>query len=122
MADLWGLPVKMINDAAMRALGSYQGGRMLFLGFDAGLGSAMIVDGILEPMELAHLAHQHAKTDEDYVAVRGLKRLGKKKLRRHVADVVKHLRDILETEYVVLSGEDAKNIEKMPPHTRLGDN
>ena len=106
----------------MQALGSYQGGRMLFLGLGAGLGSAMIVDGILEPMELAHLAYKNGKTYEDYVGVRGLKRLGKKNWRRHVADVVERLKDALEAEYVVLGGGNAKNIKKLPPDTRLGDN
>ena len=118
----FGCPVKVINDAAMQALGSYQGGRMLFLGLGAGLGSAMIVDGILEPMELAHLAYKNGKTYEDYVGVRGLKRLGKKNWRRHVADVVERLKDALEAEYVVLGGGNAKNIKKLPPDTRLGDN
>ena len=121
-AKAFGCPVKVINDAAMQALGSYEGGRMLFLGFGAGLGSAMIVDGILEPMELAHLPYKHGKTYEDYVGVRGLKRFGKKKWRCHVADVVKRLKDALEAEYVVLGGGNSKNIKKLPPHTRLGDN
>jgi predicted NBD/HSP70 family sugar kinase len=106
----------------MQALGSYEGGRMLFLGLGAGLGSAMIVDGILEPMELAHLAYKNGKTYEDYVGVRGLKRLGKKNWRRHVADVIERLKDALEAEYVVLGGGNAKNIKKLPPDTRLGDN
>jgi polyphosphate glucokinase len=118
----FGYPVKVINDAAMQALGSYEGGRMLFLGLGAGLGSAMIVDGILEPMELAHLAYKNGKTYEDYVGVRGLKRLGKKNWRRHVADVVKRLKDALEAEYVVLGGGNAKNIGRLPPDTRMGDN
>jgi polyphosphate glucokinase len=118
----FGCPVKVINDAAMQALGSYKGGRMLFLGLGAGLGSAMIVDGILEPMELAHLAYKNGKTYEDYVGVRGLKRLGKKNWRRHVADVVERLKDALEAEYVVLGGGNARNIKKLPPDTRLGDN
>jgi len=121
-AKAFGCPVKVINDAAMQALGSYEGGRMLFLGLGAGLGSAMIVNGILEPMELAHLPYEHGKTYEDYVGVRGLKRLGKKKWRSHVADVVKRLQDALGAEYVVLGGGNAKNLKKLPPHTRLGDN
>ena len=121
-AKAFGCPVKVINDAAMQALGSYEGGRMLFLGLGAGLGSAMIVNGILEPMELAHLPYEHGKTYEDYVGVRGLKRLGKKKWRSHVADVVKRLQDALGAEYVVLGGGNAKNLKKLPSHTRLGDN
>jgi polyphosphate glucokinase len=95
---------------------------MLFLGLGAGLGSAMIIDGILEPMELGHLAYKNGKTYEDYVGVRGLKRLGKKNWRRHVADVVERLKDALEAEYVVLGGGNAKNIGKLPPDTRLGNN
>ncbi|MGA2236191.1 MAG: ROK family protein [Terriglobales bacterium] len=94
-AKAFGCPVKVINDAAMQALGSYQGGRMLFLGLGTGLGSAMIVDGILEPMELAHLPYKNGKTYEDYVGVRGLKRLEKKRWGRHVADVVEQLKDAL---------------------------
>ena len=121
-AEAFGCPVKIINDAAMQALGSYEGGRMLFLGLGAGLGSAMIIDGILEPMELAHLPYKHGKTYEDYIGVRGLKRLGKKKWLRHVADVVKLLKDALEAEYVVLGGGNSKRIETLPADTRLGDN
>jgi predicted NBD/HSP70 family sugar kinase len=118
----FGCPVKVINDAAMQALGSYEGGRMLFLGLGSGLGSAMIVDGILEPMELAHLPYKHGKTYEDYVGARGLKRLGKKKWRRHVTDVVELLKEALEATYVVLGGGNARKIKKLPPDTRLGDN
>jgi polyphosphate glucokinase len=121
-AKAFGCPVKVINDAAMQALGSYQGGRMLFLGLGTGLGSAMIVDGILEPMELAHLPYKNGKTYEDYVGVRGLKRLGKKKWGRHVADVVKQLKDALGAEYVVLGGGNARRIKKLPADVRLGDN
>jgi polyphosphate glucokinase len=118
----FGCPVRVINDAAMQALGSYKGGRMLFLGLGAGLGSAMIVDGILEPMELAHLPYKNGKTYEDYVGVRGFKRLGKKIWRRHVIDVVKRLKDALSAEYVVLGGGNSKNMKKLPPGVRLGDN
>jgi polyphosphate glucokinase len=118
----FGCPVKVINDAAMQALGSYKGGRMLFLGLGAGLGSAMIVDGILEPMELAHLPYKNGKTYEDYVGVRGLKRLGKRRWRRHVTDVVKRLKDALGAEYVVLGGGNSKNIKKLPTGAQLGDN
>src|SRR5438309_3871741 len=118
----FGRPVKVINDAAMQALGSYKGGRMLFLGLGAGLGSAMIVDGILEPMELAHLPYKNGRTYEDYVGLRGFKRLGKKSWRRHVTDVVKRLKEALGAEYVVLGGGNSKKIKKLPPGTRLGDN
>jgi polyphosphate glucokinase len=118
----FGCPVKVINDAAMQALGSYKGGRMLFLGFGAGLGSAMIVDGILEPMELAHLPYKHGKTYEDYVGARALKRSGKKSCRRHVADIVEQLKSALDAEYVVLGGGNAKHIKKLPPGACMGDN
>jgi predicted NBD/HSP70 family sugar kinase len=118
----FGCPIKVINDAAMQALGSYEGGRMLFLGLGSGLGSAMIVDGTLEPMELAHLPYKNGKTYEDYVGVHGLKRLGKKKWRHHVADVVELLKGALGAEYVVLGGGNSKNIKKLPRNTFLGDN
>jgi len=95
---------------------------MLFLGLGSGLGSVMILDGTLEPMELAHLPYKNGKTYEDYVGVRGLKRLGKKKWRRHVAGIVELLKDALEAEYVVLGGGNSKNIKKLPRNTRLGDN
>ena len=121
-AKAFGCPVKIINDAAMQALGSYHGGRMLFLGLGTGLGSAMIVDGILEPMELAHLPYKKGKTYEDYVGIRGLEHFGKKKWRRHVANVVKQLKETLEADYVVLGGGNSKNIKKLPPDARLGDN
>ena len=117
-----GRPVRLINDAAMQALGSYEGGRMLFLGLGTGLGSAMIVDGILEPMELAHLPYKKGRSYEDYVGLRGLKRLGKKKWNRHVADVVERLKAALEADYVVLGGGNAKLLKKLPPGARLGDN
>ena len=117
----FGCPVKVINDAAMQALGSYKGGRMLFLGLGTGLGSAMIVDGILEPMELAHLPYKK-KTYEDYLGLRGLKRLGKKKWERHVAKVVEALRAALEVDDVVLGGGNAKKLANLPPKTRRGDN
>jgi polyphosphate glucokinase len=118
----FGCPVKIVNDAAMQALGIYHGGRMLFLGLGTGLGSAMIVDGILEPMELAHLPYKKGRTYEDYLGLRGLRRLGKKKWRRHVADVVKKLRNALEADEVVLGGGNAKLLKTMPPGCRRGDN
>ncbi|HYW44301.1 MAG TPA: ROK family protein [Bryobacteraceae bacterium] len=121
-AKAFGCPVKVLNDAAMQALGSYQGGRMLFLGLGAGLGSAMIVDGMLAPMELAHLPYKKGKDYEYYVGIRGLERLGKKSWRRHVADVVKRFKDALCAEYVVLGGGNSKHLKKLPPGARLGDN
>jgi polyphosphate glucokinase len=118
----FGCPVKIINDAAMQALGSYQGGKMLFLGLGTGLGTAMIVDGVIEPMELAHLPYRKGKTFEDYVGAAGLKRLGTKKWRKHVVDVIERLIAALEPEYVVLGGGNAGKLGKLPQHVRLGDN
>ena len=115
-------PVKVVNDAVMQALGSYRGGRMLFLGLGTGLGSAMIIDGVIEPMEIAHLRYKKKKSFEDYLGTRGLERLGLKKWRKHVADVVKILSVALEPNYVVLGGGNVKKIEKMPPHTLRGNN
>ena len=114
-------PVKVINDAAMQALGGYKRGRMLFLGLGTGLGSAMIVDGIVVPMELAHLPYKKG-TYEDYVGVRGLKKHGKKRWRRHVADVVARLIAALEPTDVVLGGGNVNNLKKLPPGCRGGDN
>jgi polyphosphate glucokinase len=118
----FGRPVKIVNDAAMQALGSYKGGRMLFLGLGTGLGSAMIVDGLLEPMELAHLPYKNGRTYEDYVGIRGLKRLGTKKWQQHVAKVVRQLRDALMVEEVVLGGGNVKKLDHLPPGARLGNN
>jgi predicted NBD/HSP70 family sugar kinase len=118
----FGCPVKIVNDAAMQALGSYKKGRMLFLGLGTGLGSAMIVDGLLEPMELAHLPYRRGKTFEDYVGIRGLKRLGQKKWQEHVGKVVQQLRDALQADEVVLGGGNANRLTTLPPDTRLGNN
>ena len=117
-----GRPVKMINDAAMQALGSYKKGRLLFLGLGTGLGSAMIADGIVEPMELVHLPYKRGKTYEDYLGIRGLKRLGRKKWAREVAKVVLLLSAALEPQEIVLGGGNAKKLKKLPPGTRLGNN
>jgi len=118
----FGCPVRIVNDAAMQALGSYHGKRMLFLGLGTGLGSAMMVDGILEPMELAHLPYKHGKTYEDYLGLRGLKRLGKKKWRKEVFAVTKELISALEADYVVLGGGNVKKLKKLPPGARMGRN
>jgi polyphosphate glucokinase len=118
----FGRPVKIVNDAAMQALGIYKGGRMLFLGLGTGLGSAMIVDGLLEPMEVAHLPYKKGRTYEDYLGIRGLRRLGKKKWRRHVADVVEKLKNALEADYVVLGGGNARLLKHLPPAAKLGSN
>jgi polyphosphate glucokinase len=121
-AKALGCPVKIINDAAMQAVGSYQGGRMLFLGLGTGLGSAMVVDDVVEPMELAHLPYKSGKTYEDYLGLRGLKHLGKKKWRDYVTLIVGELQTALSADYVVLGGGNAKKIKKLPPKTRLGSN
>jgi polyphosphate glucokinase len=118
----FGRPVRVINDAALQALGSYHGGRMLFLGLGTGLGSAVMVNGVLEPMELGHLPYKKGRTYEDYIGEAGLKRLGKKKWRRHVIDVVSRLSAALEVSDVVIGGGNAKRLAKLPPHVRLGSN
>jgi polyphosphate glucokinase len=114
-------PVKIINDAAMQALGSYEGGRMLFLGFGTGLGSTFIVEGKIEPMELGHLPYRKA-TFEDYVGQRGLEKFGKKKWREYVEDVVEKLTKALEPTDVVLGGGNVKLLEKIPKGCRAGNN
>jgi polyphosphate glucokinase len=114
-------PVKIINDAAMQALGSYKGGKMLFLGLGTGLGSALVLNGIVEPMELAHLPYRRG-TFEDYVGLRGLKKHGRKKWRHYVADVVARLIAATEPDDVVLGGGNVKELKKLPPGCREGDN
>jgi polyphosphate glucokinase len=118
----FGCPVRLINDAAMQALGSYRGGRMLFLGLGTGLGSALIVDGELEPMELAHLPYKGGQTYEDRVGKAALQRIGKKKWRRNVADIVKRLQAALEADDVVVGGGNAKLLRTLPKGVRLGSN
>jgi polyphosphate glucokinase len=115
-------PVRIVNDAAMQALGSYRRGRMLFLGLGTGLGSALIIDGALEPMELAHLPYAKGRTYEEYVGKAGLKRLGKKKWRRRVADVVTRLKAALEADDVVVGGGNAKLLRSLPRGVRRGAN
>lgn len=117
----FGRPTKVINDAAMQALGSYKKGRMLFLGLGTGLGTAFIIDGIIEPLELAHLPYKKG-TYEDYVGIRGLKKRGKRKWRKHVFDVVERLRDAFEPDDVVIGGGNVKKLKELPPHSRAGDN
>ena len=118
----FGRPVKMVNDAAMQALGSYRGGRMLFLGLGTGLGSALIIDGVLEPMEIAHLPYKKGRTFEDYVGIRGLERLGKAHWRRSVVDVVERLRAAFGAEDVVIGGGNVAKLKEPPPGARFGDN
>jgi polyphosphate glucokinase len=117
----FGRPVKVINDAAMQALGSYEGGRMLFLGLGTGLGTAMVVEGVVQPLELGHLPYRK-RTYEDYVGLRGLERLGKKKWRRRVVDVVERLTAAFLPDYVVLGGGNVDQLESLPPGCRLGQN
>lgn len=117
----FGCPVKMINDAAMQALGSYRTGKMLFLGLGTGLGSALVDDGNVEPMELSHLPYKKG-TYESYVGNDALLRKGKKKWRRHVTDVIIRLTAALEPQEVVLGGGNAKELEELPPKCRAGDN
>jgi len=115
-------PVRILNDAAMQALGSYDGGRMMFLGLGTGLGSALVIEGVLQPMELAHLPYRKGKTFEDYVGLRGLERLGKPKWRKHVYLVIDCLRKALEADYVVLGGGNARLLKELPDGVRLGAN
>ena len=117
----FGRPVRIINDAAMQALGSFRGGKMLFLGLGTGLGSAMIVDGIVEPMELGHLPYRKG-TYEDYVGRRGLKRLGARKWRKRVCDVIARLVTALQPDDVVIGGGNAKKLKELPEGCRLGNN
>ncbi len=117
----FGKPTKVVNDAAMQALGSYDGGKMLFLGLGTGLGSALVVDGVVEPMELGHLPFRKA-TFEDYVGERGRKRLGKKDWQKAVAEAIEALTAALDPEYVVLGGGNAKKLEQLPANARLGRN
>jgi polyphosphate glucokinase len=117
----FGKPTKVVNDAAMQALGSYEGGKMLFLGLGTGLGTTLIVDGIVEPMELGHLPFR-AATFEDYVGERGRKKLGKKKWREAVEEAVEALTAALEPDYVVLGGGNADRLDELPPRKRAGAN
>ena len=118
----FGKPVSVINDAAMQALGSYRGNRMLFLGLGTGLGSALIVNGALEPLELAHLPYRKGRTFEDYLGKRGLDRLGKKRWRRAVKDVVNRLREAVQVDDVVLGGGNVKHLQRLPTGVRRGKN
>jgi polyphosphate glucokinase len=117
----FGCPVRIVNDAAMQALGSYKGGRMLFLGFGTGLGSTFIVDGVVEPMELGHLPYRKA-TYEDYVGLGGLEKHGKKKWRVYVTDVIERLTAALEPDEVVIGGGNVKLLKLIPEGCRTGDN
>jgi polyphosphate glucokinase len=118
----FGKPTKIINDAAMQALGSYEGGRMLFLGLGTGLGTALVVDGIVEPLEMGHLPYKKGHTYEDYVGAAALEQLGKKRWRENVVKVVEEFSAALEPDYVVLGGGNAKRLDVIPANCRLGNN
>lgn len=120
-AGTLGKPVKIVNDAMMQAIGSYEGGRMLFLGLGTGLGAAMLVDGIAQPMELAHLPYKK-KTFEDYVSDARRQKKGDKDWQASVFDVVERLSTALEPEYIVLGGGNSARLSKLPPKCRLGEN
>jgi polyphosphate glucokinase len=117
----FGKPTKVINDAAMQALGSYEGGRMLFLGLGTGLGTTLIIDGVVAPMELGHLPYRKA-TYEDYVGEAGLERDGHKRWQKHVLETIVHLSAALLPDYVVLGGGNARELDELPPNCRLGHN
>jgi polyphosphate glucokinase len=117
----FGKPTKLVNDAAMQAVGSYEGGRMLFLGFGTGLGSTLIADGVIEPLELGHLPFRK-KTFEDYVGERGLEKLGKKKWRKAVFETVERLTAAMQPDDVVLGGGGIDELDELPPGCRRGAN
>jgi polyphosphate glucokinase len=117
----FGRPVRILNDAAMQALGSYEGGRMLFLGLGTGLGATLIVDGVVAPLEIAHLFYKKS-TYEDYLGIRGLERLGKKKWRRHVAIAATALIRALLVDEAVIGGGNVRKLDELPPLCRAGDN
>jgi polyphosphate glucokinase len=118
----FGHPVKVVNDALMQAIGAYEGGRMLFLGLGTGLGSALIVDNVAQPMELAHMPYKKGRTFEDYVGERGLEKRGKKKWRQDVVAVVEQLKAALRPDYVVIGGGNVKLLKEMPQGARRGSN
>ncbi|MDP2389133.1 MAG: ROK family protein, partial [Acidobacteriota bacterium] len=120
-AAAFGKPVRLINDAALQALGSYRKGNLLFLGLGTGLGSAMVFEGVLAPMELGHLPYRD-RTFEHYLGARGRRRLGKEKWRRHVVDAVSQLVAALQPDDVVLGGGNVKRLQLLPPGCRAGDN
>ena len=121
-AASFGKPTKMVNDALMQAIGSYEGGRMLFLGLGTGLGAAMIVENVAQPMELAHLPYKKGRSFEDYVGERGLEKRGLEKWRKSVFDVVGRLRAAMEPDYVVIGGGNVEKLDELPPDCRRGDN
>ena len=121
-AEAFSKPVRVINDAALQAVGSYRGGRMLFLGLGTGLGVTLILDGVIEPMEIGHMPYKHGRSYEAYVGERGYRRLGARKWRKAVAAVVEQLRSVLEADYVVLGGGNVRKLKKLPRGVHRGDN
>jgi len=117
-----GKPTKLINDAAMQALGSYDAGRMLFLGLGTGLGATLILDGMVGPLEIAHLPYRKGRSYEDYLGEAGMKRVGKRKWHAYVFDVVERFRNAFVVDYVVLGGGNVRKLEELPPGARMGDN
>ena len=121
-AKAFGKPVRIINDAAMQALGSYEGGRMLFLGLGTGLGAALVIDGVLQPLELGSLPYKKGRDIESYVGAEGLKWMGKKKWRHHVSKAVRLLKEAMQADYVLLGGGNVKKLKELPPGARRGSN
>ena len=121
-AAAFGRPVRLINDAAMQAIGSYRGGRMLFIGLGTGLGVTLIIDGVVEPTEVGHMPYKHGRTLEEYAGERGRKRLGNHRWRKAVRDVIRDLTAAFEPDYIVLGGGNARRLKKLPPGVRLGSN
>ena len=121
-AKAFGKPVRIVNDAVLQALGAYRKGRMLFLGLGTGLGSALIIDGVVEPTELAHLPYKHGRTYEEYVGEQGRKRFGGKKWRKVVTDVIERLGKALEVDEVVVGGGNARRLKRLPKATRRATN
>jgi polyphosphate glucokinase len=121
-ATALGAPVRLINDAAMQAVGSYRGGRMLFLGLGTGLGATLIIDGVVEPTEVGHMPYKHGRTFEEYVGERGRERLGNRRWRKAVREVIRDLDAAFEADYIVLGGGNARRMKKLPRGVRLGGN
>lgn len=121
-ARRFGKPVRIVNDALMQAVGSYAGGRMLFLGLGTGLGAAMIVDNVAQPMELAHLPYRKGRTFEDYLGEASLEKRGLHKWQKHVFAAVAELSAAMEPDYVVIGGGNVAKLDQLPPNARRGDN
>nr|WP_272213322.1 ROK family protein [Marinicella sp. W31]MDC2879269.1 ROK family protein [Marinicella sp. W31] len=120
--EAFGCPVRMVNDALLQALGSYQGDSMLFLGLGTGLGAAMVIENVAQPLEIAHLPYRKGKTFEHYVGKQYRKKHGKKKWRKRVHDVVDKLTAAMQPDYIVIGGGDVDKLDELPPKSRRGDN